>query len=133
MAIYIIFSLLLAIFNCHETYGSSSFVTTEDGSHRLSPEAPPQRTGKTNATTLLLAVDDSHLLQKIRGFGAAWTDMTVNMFDALNETLQEEVMNKLFTKEGAHLSLIRHTIGQCDLSPEPYSFDNSPLNRPDPT
>ena len=83
-------------------------------------------------------VDDSVELQEIVGFGAAWTDAAVTVLDSLSEESQKKVMQDLFapitagdsprkptvetSQQGGEigsigLSLVRHTIGQSDLTP----------------
>ena len=85
-----------------------------------------------------LHVDDTAAgaRQSILGFGAAWTDATVRVFDSLDAAIQQSVLQKLFSPtDGISLSLVRHTIGQSDLTPPDlgrWSFDDNG-GRPDPS
>ena len=122
-------------------------VTTENGSSRLSTrcEVPvkadiyrdvPAVKGingeQGDKGSWKLYVDDMNPRQKIMGFGAAWTDATVSVFDALNGTAREELMRELFDSSNSNsslgLTLMRHTIGQSDLTPPSigeWSYDNT--------
>ena len=76
-----------------------------------SPAPPPSSPGSWK-----LAVDDtaSGQRQSIDGFGAAWTDATVTVFDALPADAQDRLLHDLFSPApgSISLSLMRHTIGQ---------------------
>ena len=76
------------------------------------------------------------------GFGAAWTDAAVTVFDSLPVDTQNAVLEALFSVNFSEspspigLSLMRHTIGQSDLTPASigeWSFDSTPGNVPDPS
>lgn len=75
--------------------------------------------------------------QEMLGFGAAWTDSAVAVFDELEDPLRQQVMNDLFGQNGNNMGFMRHTIGSSDLSYNQYSYDdNGPgfnLGEPDPT
>lgn len=74
--------------------------------------------------------------QEILGFGHAWTDATVDVFDELEPAVLEELFSELFGQDGNNMGLMRHTIGASDLSGMPYTYDdNGPSahnGRPDP-
>ncbi|OTA36271.1 hypothetical protein BTJ68_04522 [Hortaea werneckii EXF-2000] len=75
--------------------------------------------------------------QEMLGFGSAWTDSAVEVFDELEEPLRRQVMNDLFGQDGNNQGFMRHTIGSSDLSYHQYSYDdNGPgfnEGQPDPT
>lgn len=76
------------------------------------------------------SVDDteSGRLQEITGFGASWTDASVFVFDKLSQRDQQQMMEDVFGTAGGGigLSLMRHTIGQSDLTPgDAYSYDDA--------
>ena len=75
--------------------------------------------------------------QEMLGFGAAWTDSAVDVFDTLESSLRQQVMEDLFSQDGNNMGFMRHTIGSSDLSYVQYSYDdNGPgfnLGEPDPT
>ncbi|KAI7240520.1 hypothetical protein KC330_g1263 [Hortaea werneckii] len=75
--------------------------------------------------------------QEMLGFGSAWTDSAVEVFDELEEPLRRQVMNDLFGQDGNNQGFMRHTIGSSDLSYHQYSYDdNGPgfnQGQPDPT
>jgi glucosylceramidase len=94
--------------------------------------------GHIKDATWQLHIDDkpSGYLQKMTGFGAAWTDATVTVLNTLSDSDQEKLLRELFSSEdGIGLGLMRHTIGQSDLTPESlgeWSFDSNGGNA-DPT
>jgi hypothetical protein len=110
-----------------------AFVTSEDRRYNLESVAHCTPIEGTAANkTWYLTVNDSKggELQQITGFGAAWTDATVAVFDALPSAAQATLMSELFAVgadgEGIGLRLMRHTVGQSDLTPASigeWSFD----------
>mmetsp|Transcript_32227 Transcript_32227/g.106472 ORF Transcript_32227/g.106472 Transcript_32227/m.106472 type:complete len:650 (-) Transcript_32227:151-2100(-) len=114
--------------------GSQAFATTEDGKSKLTAAEAPKRGALPNADWKI-TVDDtpSGHRQEIDGFGATWTDATLAVFDELPPNLQEEVLQDIFGKEGIRLGLMRHSIGQSDLTPSwvgQWSYDENG-GRPD--
>lgn len=112
---------------CALQEAAEGFATTEDRTMSLSPIPNPVK-GSIENPDWQLTVDDtsSGRKQKITGFGASWTDATVNVFDALSETDQGQVMRDLFLPEGINLGLMRHSIGQSDMTPSgQYSYDEN--------
>ena len=116
---------------------TSCRLTTEDGSLRFSSNCDaPVKSEQVKAKvedegSWKLYVDDITPRQDIMGFGAAWTDATVTVFDMLNDTTRQDVMRELFDHENSNVSLgltlMRHTIGQSDLTPPTigeWSYDN---------
>ena len=114
-----------------------SIATNENRTLSLTPLDPPQR-GTSPLQTWKLYVDDSSAgeRQRVQGFGAAWTDAAVVCLDALAPRLQDQAMAALFG-DGANsirLGLMRHTIGQSDLTPSSigrWSYDENG-GAPDP-
>ena len=69
--------------------------------------------------------------QSIVGFGAAFTDAAVTSFNWLSQHDQDVLTRELFTLEGTGIgiNLVRHTIGQSDLTPASigkWRYDGSP-------
>ena len=66
-----------------------------------------------------LYLTESSVRQTVTGFGAAWTDATIAVFSSLPESAQTQLMSDLFSVEGGGigLGLMRHTVGQSDLTP----------------
>eukprot|EP00041_Stephanoeca_diplocostata_P017565 m.356315 g.356315 ORF g.356315 m.356315 type:complete len:489 (+) comp20749_c0_seq12:126-1592(+) len=135
--------------SCCNGLDAKCIVTTEDGtSQHAACDAPIKlaipHTPDPNATWQLF-VSDNITLQTMVGFGAAWTDATVTVFDSLPAAKHDELMHLLFQpqQESSHehddgigLTLMRHTIGQSDLTPASigeWSYDDTPNGAPDPT
>ena len=108
-----------------------AFCSSSDLKYKLDPiEGPVRGAGApaSNASTWRLTVDDTTAGEKqtITGFGAAVTDATVSVLNALPAEKRAEVLRKLLTPEGADFGLMRHTIGASDLSAPPaYTYDDN--------
>lgn len=110
--------------------GASSYCSSSDRAYALSSfDVPVSGSGDANGmSTWSLSVDDtsSGHKQQITGFGAAVTDATVAVFDALSDDTLNELLDTLMTSSGANFGLMRHTIGASDLSADPaYSYDDN--------
>ncbi|KAK0991135.1 hypothetical protein LTR54_011924 [Friedmanniomyces endolithicus] len=85
----------------------------------------------------IVVVDSNKPQQEMVGFGHAWTDSTVDVFDSLEPAVLDQVMQDLFGQSGNNMGFMRHTIGSSDLSGHQYSYDdNGPgfnLGEPDPS
>lgn len=115
-----------------------SVTSTEDRTHNLSPGDTPQRGPLPTSAGWKLYVDDSlaGARQVVHGFGAAWTDGAIVCLESLSATQQEQVLSALFGSgaDSIQLRLMRHTIGQSDISPPPlgeWSYDSN-NGQPDP-
>lgn len=117
------------------TTTGTAFASNSDGSLKLSSyDAPTLNGGNQGSVTKTwdLTVNDvSGQKQKITGFGAAITDATVQVFNDLPANQQAQLLQDLFSSNGADFSLMRHTIASSDLSPNPYTYDDS-NGQPDP-
>lgn len=107
-----------------------AYCTSSDGIYNLTTfDAPVSGPGApSNLSTWLLSVDDTTAghKQQITGFGAAITDATVAVFDALPAATLAELLTTLMTPAGADFALMRHTIASSDLSADPaYSYDDN--------
>lgn len=112
----------------------SSFATTKNLTFQLHRLSDPVSGSVANPSWELFVNDTAEgKRQQVTGFGAAWTDATITAFEWLDPDDQTNVLQELFSKDGIHLSFMRHTIGMSDLTPAwygPWSFDNT--SQPDP-
>ena len=96
----LLFILLLLSLSSSTVHSITCTITTEDNSLQLSNTCEiPSKTANTKknpSANWEIHVDDSKYLQTIRGFGAAWTDATVNVFDTLSSTNASNLMKDLF-------------------------------------
>lgn len=69
--------------------------------------------------------DASGARQEMLGFGHAWTDSTVHVFNSLEPAVLDQVMEDLFGQSGNNMGFMRHTIGSTDLSGTAYSYDDN--------
>ena len=116
---------------------SDCIITTEDHHARMTPcsqlgaDYSPVRlpsSAPAKSATWQVAVDDSKPQQQMIGFGAAWTDAAVFVLRSLNETARASVMADLFGEDALGLTIMRHTIGQSDLTPASigrWSYDEN--------
>jgi len=132
--------ILLAAALARSPSETSCFATTEDGKYRLSEDgcgaprlsAPKNASAKAN-WQIYINDFESGYKQEIVGFGAAFTDAAVASFNWLSQSDQEKVAKELFTldgNEGIGINLVRHTIGQSDLTPAnigKWSYDESDM------
>lgn len=131
----------------HPVLIPQSFIT--DGYVPLTPNSTRQlasgpapvflRSNRTCSSRRRVVVDStpSGAQQEMLGFGHAWTDSTVEVFNSLEPDLLDQVMDELFGQDGNNMGFMRHTIGSSDLSGVQYSYDdNGPSfneGEPDPT
>lgn len=104
-----------------------SVSTSADRALNMSFIDPPIL-GRTGNETWFLKVDSSMRRQIVTGFGAAWTDSAVVCLNSLSTSLQNEILDLFFGSEGIGLNLMRHTIGQSDLTPSSigeWSYDSN--------
>jgi glucan endo-1,6-beta-glucosidase len=82
-----------------------------------SSSCPPQRN---------IIIDSANgAQQEMVGFGHAWTDSAVSVFETLDNTTLSRVMEDLFGQSGNNMGFMRHTIGSSDLSGMQYTYDDN--------
>ena len=131
--------------------GPRCICTTMDPSRKLSPcaqapaiEVSSSSSPPSSSDELVVIQDMTGERQTMLGFGAAWTDATVEAFSSLSDDSQERLLAELFTAHeengtaalgeaggggGIKIELVRHTAGQSDLTPAdiaPWSYDEFP-------
>ena len=129
---------LIAIGGCatiHEPTADTArwWLTTGDGTQKLAEQPPlPPMPGPATATTI--HIDPGQRFQSIVGFGAAITDASAILIQAMPAERRKALLSELFGRrgEGLGLSFTRLTVGASDFSPTHYSLDDSPGNVPDP-
>ncbi|KAI9690522.1 MAG: Endo-1,6-beta-D-glucanase neg1 [Bathelium mastoideum] len=107
-----------------------AFASSSDLSLALSSYNAPTLNGGNQGSiskTWQLTVDDtsSGKKQSVTGFGAAITDSTVTVFNALSSSQQSQLLQDLFSSDGVNFSLMRHTIASSDLSANAYTYDDA--------
>ncbi|SPQ24538.1 90e9e285-3914-4635-9b33-00c288b2e68d [Thermothielavioides terrestris] len=107
-----------------------AYASSGDGTYKLSPVAAPVRGAGSpgSNSTWKLSINDqsSGHKQTVNGFGAAVTDATVAVFNALPADKLTTLLQELMTDAGANFKLMRHTIASSDLSADPaYTYDDN--------
>lgn len=105
-------------------------LTTADQHNQLTPQ-PNISFGPGGAGSFVINVNDSKTYQTWDGVGAAMTDSAATVISALNPSVQNTLMQNLFSQTtGVGLNFIRVPMGASDFSASgAYSYDD---NGPDP-
>ncbi|KAK8078712.1 glycoside hydrolase family 30 protein [Apiospora phragmitis] len=118
-----------------QSSGAKAFASSSDGKYKLSTFDAPVKGSSASppagASQWKLSIDDTPAghRQQITGFGAAVTDATVSVINALPSDQRSQLLRQLMTSEGADFALLRHTIGASDLSALPaYTYDDTDGN-----
>jgi len=75
----------------------------------------------------IIKIDPSIKKQTIDGIGSSFTESSAFVLAHLDKEKRAEVMEKIFSKDGANFSLTRTHIGSCDFSVEgKYSYLDKP-------
>jgi glucosylceramidase len=109
------------------------WLTTDDQTHTLEPQAPVSFSTGTGGTNPIV-VDETQTYQQIEGFGAAFTDTTgYNLNESATKAARNSAMTNLFTRnaDGIGLSFVRNPMAACDLSLSVYSYDDLPAGQTD--
>lgn len=82
----------------------------------------------------IIYVDDHSEFQRVTGFGATLTDSSAWLIHRLPGDQRLQLMQALFSSEGAHITVIRVPIGASDFTANgrPYSYDDLPPGQSDP-
>ncbi|CAG2118651.1 unnamed protein product, partial [Medioppia subpectinata] len=76
------------------------------------------------ANSVDITVDPSVTYQTLYGFGAAFTDVSGQMFRSVNESLANALIDSCFGANGMEYSMARVPIAGTDYSSRPYSYDD---------
>jgi glucosylceramidase len=108
------------------------WLTTADGASRLAPQPAISASAHSGAT--IIRVDPARRFQSMVGFGAAITDASADLIQALPPPDRDRLLRELFGRKdgGLGFSFTRLTVGASDFSSTHYSLDDSPGNAPDP-
>jgi glucosylceramidase len=111
------------------------WLTTADGTKRLSSEAavPIVEAAPTAAT--VLAVDEGKAYQEIVGFGASLTDASAWLIGTkLTPAARQALLQELFGRDpGLGFSFTRVDMGGSDFARAHYTYDDVPAGETDPT
>lgn len=111
-----------------QTGGVQVWLSTIDQKKLLSRQADVAW-GATQASAREITVDPSLKFQTMEGFGASFTDSSSVLFQKrLTPEARAEVMQKLFSRDGIHLSLIRQPMGSCDYNINLFTYEDTPGN-----
>ncbi len=110
--------------------------TTADLRDALTPMPPLPFTSSPAEAAALITVNDSVRYQTITGFGGAMTDTSAwLLYHELSPSERTAAMNALFGEGGINIDFVRIPMGASDftVSGVPYSYDDLPAGRRDPT
>ena len=110
--------------------------TTGNLAQHLTPQPTIAFTSAAPAAgTPVISVNDTQVLQKIRGFGASMTDSSAWLIEKqLAPAARTRLMNVLFGSGGIDLDFVRVPIAASDFTVgAPYSYDDLPAGETDPS
>src|SRR5260221_1112903 len=110
------------------------WLTTSDGSNRLTPQAN-LTFGSNTGNSWTMTVNESQELQQMDGFGAAITDSSAWLiYNKMSTSQRNALMQQLFDpNQGIGISFVRIPMGASDFSVNgPYSYDDLPAGQTDP-
>jgi glucosylceramidase len=112
---------------------ASVWLTTVDGSSRLSAQPPVAFRPGGNAGRTTVTVDPTLTYQTMQGFGASITDSSARVLYRLSGRARHAAMQRLFSPtDGDGLSLLRQPIGASDFVDGPfYTYDDLPAGHTD--
>jgi len=92
------------------------WVTTPDGTQRLTEQAPTRfTTGSSTRTTI--TIDPATTYQTMDGFGGALTDSTAAVLYQLSPAERTQAMRDLFSpSDGIGVSFLRQPVGSSDFT-----------------
>ena len=108
--------------------------TTADAVERVAEQAPVLL-AIAAPLDVVVRVDLGRRYQRITGFGAALTDASALLVDALPPARRDSLWRALFARDnsGPGLSVLRVPIGASDFSARHYTYDDVPPGEIDPT
>ena len=94
---------------------------------RLLQQQPAVNFGaNVDPASVILTVDPTTTYQTMDGFGFTLTEGSAEVISSLNYTQQTTLLDELFNKStGLGVSVLRISIGSCDLSSSDYSYNET--------
>jgi glucosylceramidase len=112
---------------------AQAWITTASQSRLLSPEPDLLIRSGTDASPIVIDVDEGTSYQEIVGFGAAMTDASAYLIQNKLGTQRDAILRELFGRNpGIGLSFMRVPMGASDFSTHHYSYDDMPAGQTDP-
>ena len=100
-------------------------VTTGDGAKLLSVEPRVPIADDPGAAAVVVDIDRSARYQSMVGVGAAMTDSAAWVLSTrLNHVTRTQVINDLFGRRGANLSVVRVPLSSTDFSLDDFTYDD---------
>jgi glucosylceramidase len=110
--------------------------TTANLRDALTVKAPQPLVARRAPGSAVIRVDSSIRYQRIAGFGAAMTDSSAwLLYNELTPEWRAATINDLFGSGGIGLNFVRIPMAASDYTvvPNPYSYDDQPSNKTDPS
>lgn len=113
---------------------AQSWITTADQTRLLSRQPDVSIRSGTDASPVVIDVDEGTSYQEMIGFGAAMTDASAYLIQHKLGAQRDAILRELFGREpGLGLSFVRVPMGASDFSTHDYSYDDLPPGQTDPT
>jgi glucosylceramidase len=118
----IFFGVIVSCNSTETTYSSIKILVTSEGGNKIAAKDNVSFVNGTAKGTVV-KIDPQKVKQTIDGIGSSFTESSAFVLAHLEPAARKEVMNKIFSDEGANFSLTRTHIGSCDFCVEgKYSY-----------
>jgi glucosylceramidase len=108
------------------------WLTTADQTRLLARQPDVLIGSGSNASPVVIDVDDRTSYQEMIGFGAAMTDASAYLIQHKLGTQRDAILHELFGRNpGLGLSFMRVPMGASDFSTHDYSYDDTPAGQTD--
>ncbi|MDB4900149.1 MAG: glycosyl hydrolase [Gemmatimonadetes bacterium] len=113
---------------------AQAWITTGSQARLLSQEPDLVIHSTTDASAVVIDVDETTMYQEMVGFGAAMTDASAYLLNNKLGAQRDAIMHELFGRNpGLGLSFVRVPMGASDFSTHDYSYDDMPAGQTDST
>ena len=113
---------------------AQAWITTADQSRLLARQPDIRIRSESNASPVVIDVDERTSYQGMIGFGAAMTDASAYLIQHKLGAQRDAILHELFGRNpGIGLSFMRVPMGASDFSTHDYSYDDMPAGETDST
>lgn len=113
---------------------AQAWITTANQSRLLSRDPDLLIRSGTEASAVVIDVDEGTIYQEMIGFGAAMTDASAYLIQQKLGAQHDAILRELFGRNpGIGLSFLRVPMGASDFSTHHYSYDDMPAGQADST
>ena len=106
------------------------WLTTADKSSLFQKQSVALTFTSASNQNTTITVDTTQVFQTMDGFGFALTGGSATLINSLDASQKDALLKELFQTDSDHIgvSYLRINIGASDLVPEPYTYDDGPVD-----